>query len=200
MDLLQLSRNIRLIRLSQKMTVEQLAAKSSFSKGFISQVENFRLTPSLNALNRLAEALGVPIADLFQQEHKAPIYTFGDLSDGEEFFRDDNIKYGIRYFALAYRQIGRKMNPFVIEYTPSTEEREFMMHDTEEFFLLLEGELDYHLMDDNNIRRMKKGEFLYMQANTPHRVTLAPACKYAKALLVYSPADLQAPATQEKKK
>ncbi|MBP5182957.1 MAG: helix-turn-helix transcriptional regulator, partial [Lentisphaeria bacterium] len=166
MDLLELSGNIRRLRLSQKMTVEQLAAKSAFSKGFISQVENFRITPSLNALNRIAGALGVSLPDLFQQDHKAPVYTFGNLSDGEELFRDDNIKFGIRYFALAYRQIGRKMNPFVIEYTPSKEEREFMMHDTEEFFLLLEGELDYFLMDDRTVRRMKKGEFLYMQANT----------------------------------
>lgn len=189
MDLLQLSQNIKKIRLSQKMTVETLAAKSGFSKGFISQVENFRVTPSLNAINKIADALGLPLADLFQQEHKKPPYTFGTLEDGEEFFRDDNLKYGIRYFALAYRQIGRTMNPFVIEYTPAKEERDFMMHDTEEFFLLLEGEVDYHLMDDSNICRMKKGEFLYMQANTPHRVTLAPSCSYAKALLVYSPAD-----------
>ena len=184
MDLLQLSQNIKSLRLSQKMTVEQLAAKSGFSKGFISQVENFRVTPSLNALNRLADALGISMSALFQQEQKSPVYTFGNLSDGEEFFRDDNLRYGIKYFALAYRQIGRKMNPFVIEYTPSAEERDFMVHDTEEFFLLLEGELDYHLIDDTNIRRMKKGDTLYMQANIPHRVTLAPGCEYAKAFLV----------------
>ena len=189
MDLLQLSQNIKSLRLSQKMTVEQLAAKSGFSKGFISQVENFRVTPSLNALNRLADALGISMSALFQQEQKSPVYTFGNLSDGEEFFRDDNLRYGIKYFALAYRQIGRKMNPFVIEYTPSAEERDFMVHDTEEFFLLLEGELDYHLIDDTTIRRMKKGDTLYMQANIPHRVTLAPECEYAKAFLVYSQPD-----------
>lgn len=187
MDLLQLSRNIKRIRLAQKMTVEQLASKSAFSKGFISQVENFRLTPSLNALNRIADALGIPLADLFRQEQKSPPYTFGTWEDGEEIFRDDNLTFGIRYFALAYTHIGRKMNPFIIEYSPSKEERDFMMHDTEEFFLLLDGELDYHLMDDNNIRRMKKGDFLYMQANIPHRVTLAPSCTYAKALLLYAP-------------
>ncbi len=189
MDLLQLSRNIRSTRLAQKMTVEQLATRSGFSKGFISQVENFRLTPSLNALNKITEALGIPLADLFQQEQKSPPYTFGTLEEGEEIFRDDNLTFGIRYFALAYSHIGRKMNPFVIEYTPSKEERDFMMHDTEEFFLLLEGELDYHLMDDKNIRRMKKGDFLYMQANIPHRVTLADSCPHAKALLLYAPAE-----------
>ena len=95
MDLLQLSRNIRSTRLAQKMTVEQLATRSGFSKGFISQVENFRLTPSLNALNKITEALGIPLADLFQQEQKSPPYTFGTLEEGEEIFRDDNLTYGI---------------------------------------------------------------------------------------------------------
>ena len=45
MDLLQISQTIRRLRLEQNLTLEQLAAKSGFTKGFISQVENFRLTP-----------------------------------------------------------------------------------------------------------------------------------------------------------
>ena len=43
MNLLEISQTIRKIRIEQKMTVEQLAKASGFSKGFISQVENFRL-------------------------------------------------------------------------------------------------------------------------------------------------------------
>ena len=45
MNLLELSQTIRKVRQTQKMTVEQLARRSGFSKGFISQVENFRITP-----------------------------------------------------------------------------------------------------------------------------------------------------------
>ena len=72
MDLLQISQNIRNIRQSQKMTVEQLAAKSGFSKGFISQVENFRVTPSLKALDKIASALGLDLSDLFQESGPSP--------------------------------------------------------------------------------------------------------------------------------
>lgn len=186
MDLLELSRKIRSLRLSQGLTVGQLAEKSSFSKGFISQVENFRVTPSLNALKRLSDALGVPLSQLFQEESKPPPYTCGHLDKGEEIFRDDNLKYGIRYFALAFPQIGRNMDPFLVEYTPSNEERDFMMHETEEFFLLLEGELFYHIMDENNVKKMAKGDTLYMRPNLPHKVSLVPGCTYAKALIVYS--------------
>ncbi len=186
MDLICISQKIRKIRITQNITVEQLAQQSGFSKGFISQVENFRVTPSLNALNKIAGALGVSMADLFAQDTPEPEYTFSSISDGAEMFRDDNLKYGMRYFALAYRQIGRRLNPFLVEYTPASEDRGFLMHDTEEFFLLLEGHLEYCLVDERNRHIMSANDLLYMKANIPHRARLADGCRYAKALIVYS--------------
>ena len=185
MNLPELSQTIRKVRLAQGMTVDQLAQKSGFSKGFISQVENFRITPSLKALIRIAEALGIPMSKLFDENGQNAEYTFGSLNCGEEIQRNDNTQYGIRYLALAYRQIGRKMDPFVLEYTPATP-REFMFHATEEFFVLLEGEIEFYLYDDQNKRTMKAGDTLYMRANIPHRVTLCKGCKYAKAMSIYS--------------
>ena len=185
MNLPELSQTIRKVRLAQGMTVDQLAQKSGFSKGFISQVENFRITPSLKALIRIAEALGIPMSKLFDENGQNAEYTFGSLNCGEEIQRNDNTQYGIRYLALAYRQIGRKMDPFVLEYTPATPS-EFMFHDTEEFFVLLEGEIEFYLYDDQNKRTMKAGDTLYMRANIPHRVTLCKGCKYAKAMSIYS--------------
>ena len=185
MNLPELSQTIRKVRLAQGMTVDQLAQKSGFSKGFISQVENFRITPSLKALIRIAEALGIPMSKLFDENGQNAEYTFGSLNCGEEIQRNDNTQYGIRYLALAYRQIGRKMDPFVLEYTPATP-REFMFHDTEEVFVLLEGEIEFYLYDDQNKRTMKAGDTLYMRANIPHRVTLCKGCKYAKAMSIYS--------------
>ena len=168
------------------MTVEQLARVSGFSKGFISQVENFRLTPSLKALTRIADALGVSMSALFAENgDTASQYTFGNLSEGREVDRDEGGEHGIRYLALAHRQIGRKMDPFIIEYTPGMP-REFKFHDTEEFFVLLEGEIDYFLCDNHTCRRMHPGDTIYLKANVPHRVELAGNCSFAKGLLVYT--------------
>lgn len=186
MNLLELSQNIRKIRIEQDMTVEQLAKNSGFSKGFISQVENFRITPSLKALTRIADALGVSMSMLFAEDgDTASQYTFGSLSDGKELDRDNGGEHGIRYLSLAHRHIGRKMDPFIIEYTPASP-REFKFHDTEEFFILLEGELKYFLCDNSTHRVMHPNDTLYLKANVPHRVELAPGCNYAKGLLIYT--------------
>lgn len=185
MALSRIAQNIRSLRIAQGMTVDKLAAKSGFSKGFISQVENFRLSPSLKALQKIAEALGIDMQMLFQNEVQNSEYTFGSLASGEEMSRDNSGHFGMVYHALAYRQIGRSMDPFLIEYHRTAEERDFMMHDTEEFYILLEGELDFFVINEENCTAMKAGDTVYMNANLPHKVRLSDGCNYAKALLIY---------------
>lgn len=186
MNLLDIAQVIRKVRQSQGLTVEQLAQRSGFSKGFISQVENFRQTPSLKALIKIAESLGVPLSLFFEDDgHSTPQYSFGHLDEGTEINRDNGEEYGIRYYALAFKQLGRKLDPIMVEYSPASP-RDFMSHDSEEFFILLEGELDYYLYDDKNCHRMHKGDTLYLMANIPHRVQLPADCPKARGLIIYS--------------
>ena len=58
-------------------------------------------------------------------------------------------------------------------------------HDSQEFFVVLEGEVDYAIGSSDNRRRMKKGDTLYLDAHLPHGATLAPGCDYAAALVIY---------------
>lgn len=185
MDLLELSQNIKRLRQSQKMTVESLAQNSGFSKGFISRLENFRITPSLKALQKISAALGVQMSELFQKEMIKPLYTLGKIDEGQELTRDNNFEYGMQYHLLAHQQIDRKLNPLLVEYTHGKQERDFLMHDSDEFFVLLEGELDFFISDNDTCKRMCANDTLYLTANVPHRVKLAKGCKYAKALVIY---------------
>lgn len=77
------------------------------------------------------------------------------------------------------------MDPFLIEYRPSDKQRELLQHDSQEFFVVLEGEVDYAIGSSDNRRRMKKGDTLYLDAHLPHGATLAPGCDYAAALVIY---------------
>ena len=189
---MEIGSKIKNLRVLKGLTQEELANRAELSKGFISQVENFRTTPSLKALEKIAGALGVGIGDLFTGNNAGEEFSFSRLDEGEELERDDSDLHGIRYLALAYRQPGRKMDPFILEYTEA-EPRKLMFHDSEEFFAVLEGSLDYFIYDDLRPRRMVPGDTVYLKANIPHRAALAPGCSRAKALVVYSePAGLPA--------
>ena len=184
MDLVNVAHKIKELRLQQQLTIDQLAARSGLSKGYISRLENFRTGASLRALNLVAAALGVEMIDLFRSENASPEYVFGRLDEGEFIDRNQGAEYGIRYFALAYEKTDRNMNPFFLEYRRSDKQRELMQHDSQEFFVLLEGEVDYVISADNS-RRMVKGDTVYLEAQLPHGARLAPGCDYASALVIY---------------
>jgi transcriptional regulator with XRE-family HTH domain len=69
---MQLGKRIRDLRFRRGLTVQQLADASGLSKGFISQVENDRTSPSLATLRDLARALETSIAFLVVEEDAHP--------------------------------------------------------------------------------------------------------------------------------
>src|SRR5262245_54643494 len=69
---MQLGKKIRDLRCRRGLTVQQLAEASGLSKGFISQVENDRTSPSLATLRDLARALETSVAYLVVEEEQAP--------------------------------------------------------------------------------------------------------------------------------
>jgi transcriptional regulator with XRE-family HTH domain len=69
---MQLGRKIRDLRLRRGLTVQKLADASHLSKGFISQVENDRTSPSLATLRDLAAALATSVAYLVVDEDPTP--------------------------------------------------------------------------------------------------------------------------------
>src|SRR3989442_7763623 len=56
---------IRALRNERELQQRQLAEKAELTPSMVSQIESGRLTPSLNTLGKIAAALGVPIATLF---------------------------------------------------------------------------------------------------------------------------------------
>ncbi len=57
---------IRTVRRARRMTIEAAAEASGLTKSFLSKVERGRSTPSVAALLRIAEALDIPLASLFE--------------------------------------------------------------------------------------------------------------------------------------
>ena len=64
-----LARHIRCWRFTQGLSQEQLAEISGMHRTYISALERGRINPGLDALERLAHALSVPLAALFERSH-----------------------------------------------------------------------------------------------------------------------------------
>jgi len=60
-----LGARIKALRLERQLQQRQLAEKAELTPSLVSQIESGRLTPSLHTLGKIAAALAVPIASLF---------------------------------------------------------------------------------------------------------------------------------------
>jgi transcriptional regulator with XRE-family HTH domain len=70
-----LGQRIRALRAERSLQQRQLAEKAGLTPSMVSQIESGRLTPSLNTLGKVAAALGVPIASLFDSEPPGRIHV-----------------------------------------------------------------------------------------------------------------------------
>ena len=84
---------LRVIRSMRRRTLRDVAERAGLSESFLSQVERGRSSASIASLRRIAEALGISIADLFQP---------GGLTEPRVLRREDRP-------TVAFGVVGRKM-------------------------------------------------------------------------------------------
>src|SRR5205823_13864607 len=70
-----LGERIKALRLERELQQRQLAEKAGMTPNMISQIESGRLTPSLHTLGKIAGALGVTIAALFDGQPAGAIHV-----------------------------------------------------------------------------------------------------------------------------
>ena len=66
-DSVRIGAKLRASRQAQRLTLEQLAAASGLTKGFISRIERDETMPSVPTLVQLCQALSLPIGTLFEE-------------------------------------------------------------------------------------------------------------------------------------
>ena len=64
---------IKRLRLSNQLTLEELANRSELTKGFLSQLERDLTSPSIATLENILEALGTNLKDFFSEDEDEQI-------------------------------------------------------------------------------------------------------------------------------
>lgn len=158
---------VKKARLQEGLKITDVARISGISQGMVSKIENAQVSTSLETLNRLCAAIGLPISSLFsdydQPESGA---QFTKAGEGLEVVRRGTEK-GHTYQLLTYQRGGKKnFEPFLITMDDLSEEFPTFSHPGEEFIYLLEGKLDYR--HGNHIYPMEEGDSLTFNGEIPH--------------------------------
>ena len=177
---MQLGKKVRDLRLRRGFTVQQLAVASDLSKGFISQVENERTSPSLATLQDLARALETSIAYLVVEEDQVPCVVRS--KDRRRLTLGDDA-HAIEVLSASPK---RNLEVLIIELAPgSTAGDARYSHHGEECVLCLEGRLT--LRFEARTLALEAGDSCHFDGRVPHALENAGAA-IARMLIAMTPA------------
>jgi transcriptional regulator with XRE-family HTH domain len=166
MDEKLIAENIKKARLERQLSVEQLAKRAGLTKGYVSKIENSDKAPPLSTLTKIASALNIDLGSLLSaNSEKAENIPLCIIRADER--KDGPAKAdvsGYQLERLAYRKLGRNMEPFII--TPSFDADHVLSYEGEEFMYILEG--TFELVHDSKRYVLEKGDALYFDAALPH--------------------------------
>jgi transcriptional regulator with XRE-family HTH domain len=155
---------LRDIRRSRRATLRTVADRAGVSESFLSQVERGRASASIASLRRIAGALGVTVADLFEpggpprprvlRRNERPSLAFGILG---------------RKLLLTPRPL-QHLEVFMGELDPggSTGAEPYAHGDSEELFVVLAGSVQLEL--GGELYDLEQGDSIDYRSSTPHRV------------------------------
>jgi transcriptional regulator with XRE-family HTH domain len=168
LNLVELAQRIKQKRHERGLTIEQLAASTGLTRSWLSKVENFRVTPSLPALFRIAANLGVTLAELFEGIGEGTDLCVVREGEGSPIERDPSPDNNVKYLSLAHRRTSRGMDPFLLKIPPHGGRQRCLPHDGEEFLMVLSGGASFDYGEDTY--RLRQGDCLYFNGSTPHRI------------------------------
>jgi transcriptional regulator with XRE-family HTH domain len=161
--------------------LKAVAERADVSESFLSQVERGKARASVASLTRIAAALGVTVADLFEPDgarrpprvlprEARPVLPFGNLG---------------RKYLLTPRPL-EHLEVFVGELDPggSTGDEAYTHGDSEELFVVLSGRVHVQLGDD--VHELEAGDSIDYRSSIPHRVSNAGDTQ-AEVMWVISP-------------
>ena len=153
---------IKRIRLSNQLTLEELANRSELTKGFLSQLERDLTSPSVATLENILEALGTNLKDFFSEDEDEQIVFSKD-----DFFENIQDDYKISYIIPNAQK--NEMEPIMITIEAGGKYLEEEPHEGEEFGYVLSGSIILHLGDKSY--KVRKNESFYFKPRANHYIS-----------------------------
>ncbi|WP_095588943.1 helix-turn-helix domain-containing protein [Actibacterium ureilyticum] len=163
-----IGRQVRELRKRQRMTGSELAEQTGLSVGMLSKIENGVISPSLNTLQILANALSVPLVQLFSgfEEIRGAMHV--KAGNGVEIERAGT-RAGHQYSLLGHigsNNSGVVVEPYLITLDSESDHFPAFQHEGIELLYMLEGVVNYRHGDQ--LYLLEPGDSLLFDADAPH--------------------------------
>ncbi len=163
-----IGRAVRELRKRQRMTGADLATQTGLSVGMLSKIENGVISSSLGTLQALANALRVPLIQLFSGYAEPRGAMHVKSGQGVEIERAGT-RAGHQYHLLGHigsNNSGVVVEPYLIVLTTESDRFQTFQHEGIELLYMLEGVVDYR--HGEQAYRLEPGDTLLFDADAPH--------------------------------
>jgi transcriptional regulator with XRE-family HTH domain len=162
-----LGRRVRRLRREAGWTLAELAERTRLATSTLSKVENNLLSLTYNNLTKLAQGLGIDIAQLFTDDVVSPSSASVAVVNRGGGLYQTTPNFGHEY--LFESLFHKRMVPIVTEVRSQTLEEfgEWDRHEGEEFIYVLEGAVEV-FVGKSEPQRLRAGDSCYFDASVPH--------------------------------
>jgi transcriptional regulator with XRE-family HTH domain len=155
---------IKELRKAKKLTLAELSKMAGISVSFLSQIENGKSALTVVTLNKIANALQVPMKDFFEEG-----------AEKEEYVRNSS-GHALEGMQKAYKSISilsgrfenRIQDAFRMTMDPHFEKFEELDHPGEEFYYILKGKATVIIDGIEHIA--SEGESIHFPSTHPHKI------------------------------
>jgi transcriptional regulator with XRE-family HTH domain len=156
---------IREMRLARGLSLDKLAKKVGYTKGYLSKVENSGKAPPVSTLIVLAEALGTTISELFGEEPAPSAISL--VKKGQRLLMArDGAAFGYSYETLAHAYQRRHMEPFILTIPADNVTSAAFQHKGEEMLLVIQGDMRFSYGGQEYL--VEEGDCVYFDSSVPH--------------------------------
>lgn len=169
---LKLGERIKEIRTNLGLTLEEASQKTGLARSTLSKIENEQISPTFQAMQKLAIGLQIDMPQLFEPPKKINATGRRDITRVNAGKPHPTATY--EHELLATQLSNKKMMPFktTVHARNFSEYSDWVRHDGEEFLLVLSGEIILYTEFYEPVK-MQEGDSVYYDATMGHMLVSA---------------------------
>lgn len=161
----KIGKRIKSFRLQKNLTLQELADRTGYSKGYLSKVEKSEKAPPVATLSTIARELGGTVASFLGEDPQNDTICMVRKSERTLMARTGE-EFGYAWEALANPYPNKHMEPFILSYPSDDALKHSFQHDGEEMLFVLQGKMRFKYGDKEYV--LEKGDCVYFDSGALH--------------------------------
>ncbi|WP_299013071.1 helix-turn-helix domain-containing protein [uncultured Photobacterium sp.] len=164
---LQLGKRLKEIRVAHGLTLEEASKRTGLARSTLSKIENEQISPTFQAMQKLAGGLEIDIPQLFAPPKQIRATGRRDITRLDQGKPHPTTTY--EHELLAIQLTNKKMMPFKsrVRARQFEDYSDWIRHDGEEFMLVLSGEITFYSEFYEPVN-LCEGDSVYYDATMGH--------------------------------